>query len=102
MQQFVFVPVINTYFFGMQTLLSGGSLEDARQRVVDAVPVSWKNSWKLWPFVAAVNFTYIPPHYRSVFGAFFATVWQTYLSWVNQRAEAAEKSVGLKGQGAPA
>jgi protein Mpv17 len=39
-QQSMFVPVVNTYFFGMQTLLAGGTLEDAKQRVQTAVPVS--------------------------------------------------------------
>jgi protein Mpv17 len=92
-QQSLFVPVVNTYFFGMQTLLAGGSFEDAKERVKAAVPVSWKNSWKLWPMVTAISFTYIPPQYRSAFGSLFATVWQTYLSWVNQRAEAGQSSI---------
>lgn len=91
-QQTLFVPVVNTYFFGMQTILAGGSLDKAKQRVTTAVPVSWKNSWKLWPMVTAISFTYIPPQYRSVFGSLFATVWQTYLSWVNQRTEAKQAS----------
>ena len=86
-QQSMFVPVVNTYFFGMQTLLAGGTLQDANRRVQTGVPVSWKNSWKMWPMVTAISFTYIPPQYRSVFGSLFATVWQTYLSWLNQRVE---------------
>ena len=86
-QQSMFVPAVNAYFFGMQTLLAGGTLEDAKQRIQTAVPVSWKNSWKMWPMVTAISFTYIAPQYRSVFGSLFATVWQTYLSWLNQRAE---------------
>ena len=91
-QQSLFVPVVNTYFFGMQTLLAGGSFDEAKERVKTAVPISWKNSWKLWPMVTAVSFTYIPPQYRSVFGSLFATVWQTYLSWMHQRAEAGQPS----------
>ena len=41
--QAVFAPTINTYFFSMQTLLAGGSLADVKRRVMDTVPVSWKN-----------------------------------------------------------
>jgi protein Mpv17 len=91
-QQSLFVPVVNTYFFGMQSLLAGSSLDDAKERVRNAVPISWKNSWKLWPMVTAISFTYVPPQYRSVFGSLFATVWQTYLSWVDQRAETTKVS----------
>lgn len=43
--QTFFTPVFNTYFFGMQCLLSGSSWAEARRRVVETVPVSWKNSW---------------------------------------------------------
>ena len=98
-QQSLFVPVVNTYFFGMQSLLAGSGLDEAKERVKKAVPISWKNSWKLWPMVTAISFTYVPPQYRSVFGSLFATVWQTYLSWVNQRAESDEVStVGRRSQ----
>ncbi len=90
-QQCVFLPLVQTYFFSMQILLSGGSLESARRRVVDTLPVSWTNSWKVWPAVMAFTFTYVPMQYRSVFNGFVGVCWQTYLSWVNQKAEAAEE-----------
>ncbi|KAK0265893.1 hypothetical protein LTR35_017077 [Friedmanniomyces endolithicus] len=90
-QQCVFLPLVQTYFFSMQILLSGGSLESARRRVIDTLPVSWTNSWKVWPAVMAFTFTYVPMQYRSVFNAFVGVCWQTYLSWVNQKAEAAEE-----------
>jgi protein Mpv17 len=55
--QTFFTPVFNTYFFGMQTLLSGGGLKAAKERVVNTVPISIKNSWKVWPAVTAFSFT---------------------------------------------
>ncbi|KAI6893160.1 hypothetical protein KC318_g20874, partial [Hortaea werneckii] len=58
---------------------------------LDTVPVSWKNSWKVWPFVTAFSFTFIPPESRSVFAGVIAIFWQTYLSWLNKNAEALEK-----------
>ena len=90
--QMLFTPIFNTYFFGMQTLLSGGSLRDAKERVVKTVPVSWKNSWKLWPAVTAFTFTFIRAQNRSVFAGVVAIGWQTYLSWLNRLAEGEAKS----------
>lgn len=85
--QMVFTPVFNTYFFGMHTLLSGGSWADAKERVIHTVPVSWKNSWKVWPAVTAFSFTFIPWQYRNVFAGVIAIGWQTYLSWLNRNEE---------------
>jgi hypothetical protein len=85
-QQAVFAPVFNTYFFAMQSLLSGATLEETWERLKKAVPISVYNSVKVWPTVTAFSFMYIPPHFRSVFGGSIAVGWQTYLSWLNQKA----------------
>lgn len=107
-QQAVFTPVFNTYFFSMQSLLAGATLEETWERVKRAVPVSIKNSVKLWPAVTAFSFMYVPPHFRSVFGGSVAVGWQTYLSWLNQKAarevaaaEAAAAAVAAEPLGAP-
>lgn len=89
--QTFFTPCFNTYFFGMQSLLSGSTLQEAKQRVVDTVPTSWRNSWKVWPAVTAFSFTWVPPQYRSVFAGVVAIGWQTYLSWLNLIAAEEEK-----------
>jgi protein Mpv17 len=91
--QTFFTPIFNTYFFGMQSLLSGSTLAEAKQRVIDTVPVSWKNSWKVWPVVTAFSFTYVLPQYRNVFAGVIAVGWQTYLSWLNKNAEAKEAGI---------
>lgn len=88
--QTFFTPIFNTYFFGMQTLLSGGSWADAKERVVRTVPVSWLNSWKVWPIVTAINFAFVPWQYRNVFAGVIAIGWQGYLSWLNRREERRE------------
>ena len=85
--QSLFTPLFNSYFFGMQSLLSGCSLREAKDRVLATVPVSWKNSWKVWPLVTAFSFTFIRPQNRAVFAGFIAIFWQTYLSWLNRKAE---------------
>ncbi|KAF4301329.1 Protein SYM1 [Botryosphaeria dothidea] len=90
--QLVFTPVFNTYFFSMHSLLSGATFEELVERVKIAVPVSWVNSCKLWPAVTAFSFTFIQPQFRSIFAGFIAIGWQSWLTLLNQRAAAQEKA----------
>lgn len=95
--QIAFTPIFNTYFFGMQSLLSGDSLPEVWDRIKRTVPTSMINSCKLWPAVTAFSFTFIEPQYRSIFAGVIAIGWQTYLSMLNRRAEiqeSLEKSMG--------
>ena len=91
MNQALFTPLFNSYFFGMQSLLSGASFSEIVERIKNTVPTSWINSCKVWPVVTAFSFTYIPIQYRSIFGGVIAIGWQTYLSLLNQRAAAKEE-----------
>lgn len=88
--QSVFTPCFNTYFFGMQSLLSGDSLPAVWERIKATVPTSIINSCKLWPAVTAFSFTFIPIEYRNVFAGVIAIGWQTYLAYLNRRAEQME------------
>lgn len=88
--QSIFTPLFNTYFFGMQSFLAGDNFVEIWERVKRTVPVSMMNSVKLWPIVTAINFTYVPLEYRSVFAGVIAVGWQTYLTWLNRRAEEEE------------
>ena len=85
--QICFTPVFNTYFFGMQALLSGATLPETWERITKTVPVSCVNSCKLWPAVTAFSFAFLPLEYRPVFGGVIAVGWQTYLSYLNRLAE---------------
>ncbi|KAK0645051.1 Protein SYM1 [Lasiodiplodia hormozganensis] len=96
--QLVFTPVFNTYFFSMHSLLGGATFEELVERVRIAVPVSWVNSCKLWPAVTAFSFTFIPPQFRSIFAGFIAIGWQSWLTLLNQRAAAQEKAEHAKHQ----
>lgn len=95
--QSVFTPLNNTYFFGMQSLLSGDALPDVWERVKRTVPTSCINSLKLWPAVTAFSFTFIDAQYRSVFAGIIAIGWQTYLSYLNRMAELEEALHGAVG-----
>ncbi|PYI11860.1 integral membrane protein, Mpv17/PMP22 family [Aspergillus sclerotiicarbonarius CBS 121057] len=85
-QQACFTPVFNTYFFGLQSLMTGKSLEETFERLKVALPTSISNSVKLWPAVTAFSFMYVAPQFRSIFSGVIAVGWQTYLSWLNQKA----------------
>ncbi|KAI1744119.1 hypothetical protein F4680DRAFT_406266 [Xylaria scruposa] len=88
--QLTFTPLFNCYFFGAQALLSGDTAAEAWRRVYNTVPVSWINSCKIWPAVTAFSFAFIPFEYRNIFGGVIAVGWQTYLSFLNGRAERLE------------
>ncbi|KIW05439.1 uncharacterized protein PV09_03328 [Verruconis gallopava] len=94
--QTFFTPIFNTYFFGMQSLLSGAGWDDIVKRVEHTVPRSWYNSWKLWPAVTAFSFAFIKLELRGLFAGVIAIGWQTYLSILNQRA--ARLEVTMKGE----
>ena len=73
-------------------------MSDLVDRLKATVPVSWVNSCKIWPAVTAFSFSFIPIEYRSIFGGVIAIGWQTYLSILNRRAEAAEKGEESDGE----
>lgn len=91
--QAVFTPIFNSYFFGMQSLLTNlpnFSLQQTWEHIQRTVPVSFVNSCKLWPAVTAFSFSFISAQYRSIFAGFIAIGWQTYLSYLNRMAEEME------------
>lgn len=65
--QMVFTPIFNSYFFGMQSLLTGATLSEIIERIQHTVPRSWINSWKLWPAVTAFSFAFIRVELRGLF-----------------------------------
>jgi hypothetical protein len=89
--QMVWTPIFNSYFFGMQKALSGASFDEILERIKNTVPRSWVNSWKLWPAVTAISLTFVRPELRSLFAGVIAIGWQTYLSVLNQRASRMEE-----------
>ncbi|KAF2272410.1 uncharacterized protein EI97DRAFT_385725 [Westerdykella ornata] len=93
--QAVFTPVFNTYFFGMQHLLTHSisdiSPSSLATHISNTVPTSWVNSCKLWPAVTAFMFAYVKLEYRSLLGGVIAIGWQTYLSLLDARARKAER-----------
>ncbi|KAF2704131.1 amidase signature enzyme [Pleomassaria siparia CBS 279.74] len=93
--QSIFTPLFNTYFFGLHSLLSGSSFSETATRIQNTVPTSVVNSCKIWPAVTAFMFAFVPVQYRNIFGGTIAIGWQAYLSLLNQRA--AKKELSAEG-----
>lgn len=93
--QAVFAPTFNTYFFGAQALLSGEDLAATGQRLRDTLPPSLVNSFKVWPATMAVAFAFLPFEFRAIFSGCVAVGWQTYLSYLNRQAELKEHARAL-------
>lgn len=58
--QCLFTPLFNSYFFGMQAFLAGDNLVEVWERIKRTVPTSMMNSIKVWPIITAINFTWVP------------------------------------------
>ncbi|KZZ92460.1 Mpv17/PMP22 family protein [Moelleriella libera RCEF 2490] len=89
--QLVLAPTFSTYFFGAQALLSGESMEATARRIKETVPVSWINALKVWPATVAFSMAFLPFEFRSIFAGLVAVGWQTYLSFLNRKAELLEE-----------
>lgn len=85
--QACFTPINNSFFFGMQSLLCGDTLDEIWDRIKRTVPTSMINSVKLLPAVTAFSFTFVDAQYRSIFAGVIAIGWQAYLSYLNKKAE---------------
>lgn len=90
--QAIFTPVFNTYFFGMQAVLTGEGPMGTITRIKGTVPISIVNSLKLWPAVTAFSFWFLPAQYRFMFSGIFAVAWQCYLSFLNRKEEKIEEA----------
>jgi|SRR2546423_15085369 len=92
-QQAVFTPIFNSYYFASNAILSGEEPSGVIDRIQNAVPISIKNSLKLWPAVTAFSFAFIMPQYRFMFSGIFAVLWQGYLSYLNRTEEKIARKV---------
>ena len=92
--QLFFASSFSVYFFSMQALLAGEGIDAAIERVKTAVPVSYANSFKVWPATVAVSMAFLPIEFRAIFGGVVAVGWQTYLCFLNKRAEMEREAEG--------
>lgn len=83
--QLLFAPPFLAYFLAVMEILKGEGLQDIKFKLQDDYPDVMKMNYKIWPAVQAVNFTFVPVHYRVVTANIVAVFWNTYLAWMSEK-----------------
>ena len=65
--QIIWCPIFMTVFFTYLGLVNGDSLATIGTKIKDDLFTACQGSWKVWPFVHAVNFKFISTKHRLVF-----------------------------------
>ncbi|CAG8947299.1 unnamed protein product [Penicillium salamii] len=84
--QAIYTPLFNVYFFAAHGFLAGEGLWGTTERVKEKASISIPRSFLYWPLVTAFNFSYIQPQSRAIATSIFSVFWQSYLSWLNSSA----------------
>lgn len=92
--QAVYTPLVNVYFFAFHAILRGERVGATVDRVRTGVATSIPRSFLYWPLVTALNFTYVPPQSRSVAASTAAVFWQSYMSYLNRQVEKSTEGPG--------
>ena len=72
---------VNTVaFVSAMAAFKGKSAKAVQRDVENNVIPLMINSWKVWPFVAILNFTFVPVHRRIIVGSVVGLFWGIYLS----------------------
>eukprot|EP01111_Echinosteliopsis_oligospora_P015412 TRINITY_DN609_c0_g1_i1.p1 TRINITY_DN609_c0_g1~~TRINITY_DN609_c0_g1_i1.p1 ORF type:complete len:189 (+),score=30.82 TRINITY_DN609_c0_g1_i1:119-685(+) len=85
MDQLLFAPLINIFFFIYMGFVSG-SFSQILPSIKSGTIPSMLANWKFWPFVQLINFAFVPMHLRSLVGNIAAFFWNIYITVIRQRA----------------
>ncbi|XP_060553542.1 protein Mpv17-like isoform X2 [Ruditapes philippinarum] len=86
--QLLFAPPFIAYFLIVMELMKGEGLQDIKLKLQDDYGDVMKTNYKIWPAVQAMNFTFVPVHYRVVTVNVVAVGWNTYLAWMSEKTPA--------------
>ncbi|KAF2751611.1 hypothetical protein M011DRAFT_464329 [Sporormia fimetaria CBS 119925] len=78
--QFIFAPTNMALFLSSMAYFEGS---DPKERLKRAWAPGMVNNFLLWPWVQAVNFTYVPLEHRVLVVNVVALGWNCYLSYLN-------------------
>lgn len=100
-------PVLNSYFFAMQSLLSSTSsqpwpqrFQAAGQRVFEKTPRACLDGLLFWPTATAINLALIPPQFQYIPQGLSGVIWQMVLSTKNASFPTPQKEGVVSGQNA--
>ena len=80
--QTVYGPFIIFFFYSLSGALSGQDFNDIKQMLQERYIKTIFTAYKVWPFVQAINFTFVPLQNRANFVQAVALCWNMYLSWM--------------------
>lgn len=80
--QTIYGPFIIFFFYSLSSTLSGKNLSDLKKLLQERYLKTIFTAYKVWPFVQAVNFTFIPLQHRANFVQVVSLCWNMYLSWM--------------------
>ena len=83
--QLVYGPFIIFSFYSLSGALAGNSLNDVKLMLQERYLKTVFTGYKVWPFVQAINFTFVPLQNRANFVQAVGLCWNMYLSWMANR-----------------
>jgi protein Mpv17 len=83
--QLVWCPIFMTVFFTYMGLVEGDGLSAIAAKIRKDLLEACQGSWKLWPFVHAVNFRFIKTKHRLLFLNSVQIVFNMFLSLIGTK-----------------
>ncbi|PVU85382.1 hypothetical protein BB559_001096 [Furculomyces boomerangus] len=84
--QFIYEPFVYVCLFTQLSFLEGLNKEQLKNKLISVAFPAYLTGLALWPFIQAINFTFVPLILRVPFSSLFDIFWDTYLSWSNSHA----------------
>ena len=78
-------PITISIMFTTVTLLKGKTLQDAKTKIENDLPVTYTTAAFYWPFVSYLNFRHTPLQYRPVVGSIAGVIWNIYMAGQTNR-----------------
>ena len=71
--------------FSTVTLLKGGTLTDAKNKIASDLVTTYTTSIFYWPVIGFLNFRFVPLQYRPVVGSIAGIIWNVYMAGQTNR-----------------
>ena len=79
LDQLTFSPVFNLLYFYLIGLMEGRSLQYIHDKISREFVMVMMMNYKVWPLVNVLNFKYVPPQLRVLFGNIVGIFWTAYV-----------------------
>jgi protein Mpv17 len=80
--QTINVLLFTSCFFVYLEMASGINIQKAIEESKPKILPTIYDNWKVWPFLMAFNFRFVPIRHRVLFSNFCGMIWMAYLSYV--------------------